>query len=109
MPYKRPLQSSKKFISPFYSPAPTYSMNTSSSSIHKEKDFLGIPLPNEKEVLSEFTGERKKIPSFSGILQFIQKHVQIEEIILVGLIILMLDESMADDLLLIILVYILLF
>lgn len=107
MPYKRPTQNSKKYMSPFYSPNPSYSMNTSGSS--KQKDFFGIPLPNEKETRPGFFEEKKVMPSLAGIVNYIRQHVKIEEIILIGLIILMLDESIEDELLLIILIYILLF
>lgn len=109
MPYKRPVQNSKKYLSPFYVPNPFYSISTAGSSHHKEKEFFGIPLPNEKEALSEFTGERKKLSPLYDVIRYIQKHVKIEELILVGLIVLMLDEAIDDDLLLIILFYILLF
>lgn len=106
MPYKRPLQDFKKYISPFYSPNPSYSMNT---GILQQKDFFGIPLPNERESIPGIAGEKRAAPSLAGIFNYIKKHIKIEEIILIGLIILMLDESIEDDLLLIILIYILLF
>lgn len=116
MPYKRPMTGTKKYISPFYNPIPSYSMNFSGVPFHKEKSFFGIPLPNEKEAPcgnSINTGRPnagKKISSpLSGIVRFIQKNIKIEEIILIGLIILLLDEAFEDDLLLIALVYILLF
>jgi hypothetical protein len=107
MPYKRPVHNSKKFIFPFYSPQPSYSMN--SSGPLPQKDFFGIPLPNERETVPGFAAEKRWVPSLAGIISFIREHVKIEEIILIGLIILMLDESIEDDLLLIILIYILLF
>lgn len=107
MPYKRPAHNSKKYMSPFYSPNPTYSMNA--SGLFQQKDFLGIPLPNEKENHPGLFEERKALPSLAGIVNFIRQHVKIEEIILIGLIILLLDESIEDELLLIILIYILLF
>ncbi len=111
MPYKRPIPGSKKYISPFYNPIPTYSMNFSGAPLHKEKSFFGIPLPNEKEVpyISGTNIGRKISSPLSGIIRFIQKNIKIEEIILIGLIILLLDEAFEDDLLLIALVYILLF
>lgn len=107
MPYKRPIHNSKKYMSPFYSPNPPYSMNTSGSL--RQKDFFGIPLPNERESYPGYVEEKRATPSLSGIFNYIRQHVKIEEIILIGLIILMLDESIEDDLLLIILIYILLF
>ncbi len=107
MPYKRPLHNPKKYMSPFYSSSPSYSMNTSGSPQHE--DFFGIPLPNEKEALPEYTEKKRAIPTLPGIIHYLQQHVKIEEIILIGLIILLLDESIDDDFLLIILIYILLF
>lgn len=109
MPYKRPVQNAKKYLSPFYVPNPFYPINAAGSSHHNEKDFFGIPLPNEKEAIPEFAGERKRTSPLYDVIRYIQKHVKIEELILVGLIVLMLDEAIDDDLLLIILVYILLF
>ncbi len=109
MPYKRPVQNSKKYLSPFYVPNPFYPISKAGSSHHKENDFFGIPLPNEKEAGPEFTGDRKKLSPLYDVIRYIQKHVKIEELILVGLIVLMFDEAIEDDLLLIILFYILLF
>ena len=107
MAYKRPIHNSKKYMPPFYSPNPSYSMNA--SDFPHQKDFFGIPLPNERESDLGYVGEKRSLPSLSGIIDYIRQHVKIEEIILIGLIILMLDESVEDDLLLIILIYILLF
>jgi len=107
MPYKKPIYNTKKYTSPFYSPNPSYSMNTPSP--YQQKDFFGIPLPNEKEGYPRNDGEKKVIPSLAGIANYIKQHVKIEDIILIGLIVLVLDESIEDDLLLIILIYILLF
>ena len=107
MPYKRPLYNPKRYISPFYSPNPPYSMN--STSTLQQKDLSDIPLPNDREVPPKYVGEKRAVPSLSGIMHYIKQHVKIEEIILIGLIILMLEESVEDDLLLIILIYILLF
>jgi hypothetical protein len=107
MPYKRPVHNSKKYTSPFYSPKPSYSMNASGPLPHK--DFFGIPLPNEKEIYPGHVAEKKKVQPLAGVLDFVREHIKIEELILIGLIILMLDESIEDDLLLIILIYILLF
>lgn len=110
MPYKRPMPGSKKYISPFYNTYPSHHLNSIGAPMTKEKDFFGIPLPNEIEAFPDHTTE-KNIPRnpLSGIIKYIQKNVKIEELLLIGLIILLLDESFEDDLLLIILIYILLF
>jgi len=109
MPYKRPIQSSKKYMPQFKSSNPSYSVNGAGSYSHNDSDFFGIPLPNEKEVQAYEDPEKRKSFSFSKVIRYIQKHITIEELILIGLILLMLDESFEDDLLLIILIYILLF
>jgi len=72
-------------------------------------DFYGIPLPNEKEEIAEYRPPRRGIPIISDIVRYIRRNIRLEEIILIGLIILLLDESIEDDLLLVILLYILLF
>jgi hypothetical protein len=74
-----------------------------------QKDFFGIPLPNEREPMPGNPVEKRSMPSLSGIINYLRRHVKIEDIILIGLIILMLDEAIEDDLLLIFLIYILLF
>lgn len=109
MPYKRPIKSFKKYIPQFYNPNPSYPISSAGSYSHSDTDFFGIPLPNEKEVQTDEEHERKRGFTFSKIIKYIQKHITIEELILVGLILLILDESFEDDLLLIILIYILLF
>ncbi len=110
MPYKRPLPNSKRFISPIYSPDPSYSLNSNGAAVNNVEDFFGIPLPNEKEASFDWAPEKRKTSNpLSSIIKYLQKNIKIEELILVGLIILLLDESFEDDLLLIVLVYILLF
>lgn len=109
MPYKRPIQNIKKYIPKFYSPLTPYLTNSAGSFVHNDSEFFGIPLPNEKEISPNDESENRKGLSFSSVIKYIQSHVKIEELILIGLIVLMLDESFEDDLLLIILFYILLF
>ncbi len=109
MPYKRPINNIKKYIPRFYNPSPSYPMNSAGSYSHHDSDFFGIPLPNEKEIQQGNDFETRKGLSISSIIRYIQNHIKIEELILLGLIVLMLDESFEDDLLLIILIYILLF
>ncbi len=109
MTYKRPQQNIKKYIPRLYNPIPSYKMNSAESYSHNDSDFFGIPLPNEKEIQQSSEGKNRKSISLSSIIRYIQSHVKIEEIILIGLIVLLLDESLEDDLLLIILIYILLF
>lgn len=109
MPYKRPINNFKKYIPRFHNPSPQYSIKSAGSYTHHESDFFGIPLPNEKEIQPGSDFDTRKGLSLSGVIRYIQNHIKIEEIILLGLIVLILDESFEDDLLLIILIYILLF
>jgi hypothetical protein len=106
MPYKRPNQGSKKFL-PAYDSKKTGSKNIFGSDYGG--DFISIPMPNEREVFKYPWGKGKGLPGLHGILNFVREHIRLEEIILIGLIILLLDESIEDDFLLIILIYILLF
>jgi hypothetical protein len=109
MPYKRPIRNFKKYIPKFYSPVPSYPMSNAGSYSHDDSDFFGIPLPNEKEIQTFDAAKSQRGFSFTKIINYIRRHITIEEILLAGLIILLLDESFEDDLLLVILIYILLF
>ncbi len=109
MPYKRPIRSFKKYIPQLYSSSPSYSISNVGSYSHEDSDFFGIPLPNEKEVKNVGAVKIQRYFSLDKFINYICRHITIEEIILVGLIVLLLDESFEDDLLLIILIYILLF
>jgi len=85
-------------------------MHSTGKPVQKKEEYLDIPLPNEKEneTKQDTTSEKRASP-LDGIIKYIQKNVRIEELLLVGLIFLMLYESVDDDLLMILLVYILLF
>ena len=76
------------------------------SSRNPQVEAEKIPLPNEEEdaVEKQSTRHTQK-PS---IISFFKERIHIEEIILLGLIFVLLDEGIDDDLLLIVLVYILL-
>lgn len=106
MAYKRPNQSTKKYL-PAYGAKKTDSQNIFGTGY--DGDFLNIPMPNEREGLKNPWGKKKGPHGLGGIVSFLREHIGIEEIILIGLIILLLDESIEDDFLLIILIYILLF
>lgn len=110
MPYRRPPQNTKRYHPPLLPfnigprrPAATYTAQSG------HKDYLDIPMPNEQEYPSEYVEERRGISGLSGIVEFVRTHIHVEELILIGLIILVLDESLEDNLLLILLIYILLF
>lgn len=111
MPYRRPPQNTKRFLPPLLpfniTPRRTASSAYSNSGYHK--DYLDIPLPNEQENSTAYPDEKRKLPGLSSVVDFVREHIHIEELILIGLIILMLEESMEDNVLLVLLFYILLF
>ena len=72
-------------------------------------DYINIPMPNESESARPIWSQGKGHSGLSGIAGFIREHIRLEELILIGLIILLLGETIEDDFLLIILIYILLF
>lgn len=76
------------------------------AAMAKEK-LADIPLPNEKEDMSPETSRltTQQKPFF---LSFLKNRLRIEDIILLGLILLLLQEGVEDELLLILLIYILL-
>ncbi|MFZ5986123.1 MAG: hypothetical protein ACOYWZ_03235 [Bacillota bacterium] len=71
-----------------------------------QKELENIPLPNEKEDSSAPPKNSARIrrPSF---LNFFKKRFGADEIILIGLIFLLIEESAEDEFLLIILIYLL--
>lgn len=77
----------------------------STESINVSAD---IPLPNNKENIQD-TGDRKKVMNPSSIINFLKEKITIEEIILIGVIIVLLAEGVEDEFLLLMLVYILIF
>jgi hypothetical protein len=66
-------------------------------------------MPNEIEASQGAPRSLGISEVFSSVVNFIREHVTIEEVILIGLIILLLDEPAEQEILIILLVYILLF
>lgn len=75
-------------------------MYNKSSPGSDAKKIDDIPLPNETDTV------RKKSKGLS-VTDFLSRHFQIDELILLGLIFLLLEEKINDDFLLIILIYLL--
>jgi hypothetical protein len=76
----------------------------------KEQETQGnmqIPLPNQVEETKE-PNQKGKLAQRSSFLDIIRERIHIEEIILFGLIILFLKEGIEDELITILLIYILL-
>jgi hypothetical protein len=95
-----------KFRRPVY-PSENYSMKYDiEDDIKGPKELESIPLPTEDIGHSDETINTDKKRNFSFLNMI--NHIPIEEVILIGLIFLLLDETLEDDFLLIILVYILL-
>lgn len=75
----------------------------------EEKQKVEIPLPNQSEVeSSKVSKEGKEIARKSSFLDIIKNRIHLEEIILIGLILLFLKEGIEDELLIILLIYVLL-
>ncbi len=110
MPYRRPPQNTKRFLPPLlpFNLTPRRAAPAPYSNQGYHKDYLDIPLPNEQEYAA-VPDEKRFLPGLSTVVDFIKEHIHIEELILIGLIILLLEDSMEDNLLLVILFYILLF
>jgi hypothetical protein len=111
MPYRRPPQNTKRFLPPLlsFNTSPRRTAPSPYPGQSSHKDFLDIPLPNEQEYTEAYHEERRILPGLSSVVDFVREHIHIEELILIGLIILLLDESMEDNLLLVLLFYILIF
>lgn len=109
---KRPQLNTRHFFGPGPGPKNTAGgtgagVSNSDNTLNKIED---IPLPNELETTPSPPGSpqsRRKAASRS-FLDIIKERISLEEIILLGLIFLLLDEAIEDELLLILLVYILL-
>lgn len=128
----------KRYISHSYNVNHTYPVNTSGQNESDALLSIPLPnereasvevadLPTENTSNIEETVEdtkdtdsgvravkpkgrtRRGIPPISYFFQYIQKHITLEDIILVALIIILLNEAIDDDILLVILIYILLF
>jgi len=109
MPYRRPPQNTKKFlppIFPFMAGQPRQSFSGGSAGAPRNM-LLDIPMPNERENSQYFADG--KMSGLTPIINFLREHIHIEELILIGLIILLLEESFEDSILLVILIYILFF
>ncbi len=109
MVYRRPPQPYRKFAYQGMDYYPKVKEDSSFEPVHIEaiKEVKDIPLPTEVE---EPAPHRRMVPR-SGIGRFLdelRKRIGIEEIILIGLIILLIQERIEDELLLIILLYLLL-
>lgn len=111
MPYRRPPQNTKRILPPLLpiNLNPRRTASEAYTAPNSQKDYLDIPLPNEREHTPVYPDERRILPGLSQIMDFAREHIHLEELILIGLIILLLGETMEDNLLLVLLFYILLF
>ncbi len=112
MPYRRPPQNTKRFLPPLlpFTVTPRRSSPSPYPNQGYHKDYLDIPLPNEQEYGPyPYPEEKRILPGLSAVVDFVREHIHIEELILIGLIVLLLEDSMEDNLLLILLFYILIF
>lgn len=85
----------------------TSNVSGSSISINTPIETVEIPSPNKLESSSD--SERfKHSPRLPSIIDFFKDRIKVDELILLGLIVLFLQENIQDDFLMIILIYILL-
>lgn len=101
MVYKRIPQNHRKY--PHSSTNQTSSTTADSDTI---KGMDQIPLPNEVEEAPHMFSKTRygHKPSF---LDSVTKHIQVDEILIIGLIFLLFTEGLEDDILIILLIYIL--
>lgn len=72
-------------------------------------NYLDIPMPNKLESDTLQPISRKISDSLSSLNRFVKDHVTVEEILLIGIILLLLFDSRDNEILIILLIYILLF
>ncbi|MCR4435392.1 MAG: hypothetical protein QHH06_08640 [Clostridiales bacterium] len=72
------------------------------------EEAVSIPPPNEFESIAERKFGRKPVRSSRPNFLDIFRRIKVDEIILIGLIFVLLDEGIEDELLLVVLVYLLL-
>jgi hypothetical protein len=106
MPYRRNQQIYRRH--PYFS-----MMSKPTGPVHDDaqdelKAIAGIPLPNEAEIPYEKPDDEKRKAKKTNILDFFKNHIKVEDIILVGLIFLLIEEGIEDELLLLVLVFLLL-
>lgn len=113
MPYRRPAPPNKRFLPPGLAFKAENTPGYAVPDIRQE--YIHIPLPNEREVIPETYGERKKSSLFNSgfslpaIFDFLRERIKLEEILLIALIVILLGESVQDEFLIIMLLYILIF
>lgn len=105
MPYKRNLR-------PIYRRYPYYSYANREKNAEEEllpdgmKKISEIPLPNEVETPQKSQNPHMYRTGISSILSSLARNIRVEDIILIGLILLILDEGFEDDFLLFMLIFI---
>lgn len=81
--------------------------NNNTASAKAPEVVSRFPLPNEKDFETMDRKAGVSVPGKTSFLESIFNRIGMEEIILIGLILLLLEEGIQDELLLIILFYIL--
>ncbi|MCX8129044.1 MAG: hypothetical protein N3I35_02965 [Clostridia bacterium] len=108
MMYRRIGQRQRRYG--YQTPTAYQSVNSNTGAAEAIRKIEDIPLPNEIETPPEFSSYAGSMRN-SSIINFFKTRIHFEEIILIGLIIILLDEGITgieDEFLLIILVYLLL-
>lgn len=113
MPYKRDQQMFRRY--PYFNAMPRPFepvLDDTSDSLGDFREAMeeasSIPLPNEVELPTERPTDERRSLRIPDIFDFLRKHIQLEDIIIIGLILILIAEGVEDELLLLILVYLLL-
>ncbi|HEX2926804.1 MAG TPA: hypothetical protein VHP38_11210 [Ruminiclostridium sp.] len=90
MPHSKPRYTSRKYLPP-------------------PKSHINIPYPNEIEDIPPQKGIQRDVFNLSYLIEFIRSRITIEEIIIIGVIVILLGEEVKDEFLILMLLYILIF
>lgn len=109
-PWYRRYEAKTGTHTPAAAPAPAGSPggDTPNSNTTPLNEPIRIPLPNEKEAEPDEVRMKPKHRKKSSLLDLFQGHIDMDEIILLGLIVVLLDEGIEDDFLLVMLIFLLL-
>jgi hypothetical protein len=105
MPYRRNPFANRKY---FHTEEPAAVIEQSKIQSYPDQParLESIPMPNEADENTDVTPEMRKSGRLS-IIDFFKNRIRLEEIIIFGLIFILLQEEVEDELLLILLIYIL--
>lgn len=106
MPYRRNQYPFRRY--PYFSAMPRPARPANDNIPDTISEIASIPLPNEVELPSGRPAYEKRDFRMPDIFGYLKKRIKLEDIILIGLIFLLIEEGIEDELLLLILVFLLL-